>query len=199
MEKKLSSRPRDIDLMRLGKAAIFDIESTSLDAQYGLLLCVSIKQVNADDTKGKTVTIRIDDPRNKGGVFDDRWVVRETIKELNKYDLLVGWFSSRFDIPFLNTKAIQYKMLPPQRNFRRDLCFVSRFSLKLKNNRLATVGKWLFGESGKTFLDWAVWLKAQRGDKKAIGYIVRHCEKDVLETEKVYKRFIPLLGVLRKN
>ena len=193
----MEQKKTDFDIAK--KIGVIDIESTSLDAQHGLLLCACIKEVHQNDSNGPTTTISILDPRNRFGLFDDRWVVRETIKEANKFDLLLGWYSSRFDFPFLNTRALIQGIMPPAKNFRRDLCFNSRASLKLKNNRLATVGEALYGESGKTFLKWGIWVKAQQGDKKAIKYIVDHCVADVAETEKIYKTMMPLFGKLRKR
>jgi uncharacterized protein YprB with RNaseH-like and TPR domain len=187
----------DFDIAK--RIGIIDIESTSLEAQHGYMLCACIKEVNRDNLAGKITTFSITDPRNKHGLFNDRWVVEQTIAESNKYDLLIGWYSSRFDFPFINTRALHHKLMPPKKDYRRDLCFNSRGSLKLKNNRLATVGEFLFGESGKSFLKWATWVKAQQGDRKSIEYIVDHCKKDVVETERVYKRMTPLFGKLRRR
>lgn len=188
---------KEVDGRRI-KIGVLDIESTGLEAQHGYMLSACIKEVNENDSRGKLTTISILDNRNRFGLFNDKWVVAETIKELNKYDLILTWYGSRFDLPFINTRALKHGLLPPEKNFRRDLCFVSRGVLKLKNNRLATVGDFMFGQSGKTFLKWDVWVRAMQGDRNAIKLIVDHNAKDVIETEKVYKRLIPLLGKLRR-
>lgn len=187
----------DFDVTK--NVAVFDIEATDLEAQHGYMLGACIKKVNKDNLLGYTKTITILDSRNRYGVFNDKWVVQEVIKELNKYDLVIGWNSSGYDFPFTNTRAIIHRINPPLRNYRRDILFNSRGSLRLKNNRLATVGEALYGESGKIFLKWAVWIKAKQGDRKAIKQIMDHCEADVVETEKVYKSMIPILGKLRKR
>lgn len=187
----------DFDVAK--RIGVIDIETTDLEAQHGYMLCACIKEVNQNNLNGPITTISILDSKNKHGVYDDRWVVSETIKEANKYDLLLGWYSSRFDFPFLNTRALIHRIQPPKKDFRRDLCFNSRGSLKLKNNRLATVGEALLGQSGKDFLKWKVWVKARQGDPKAIAQIVNHCKLDVIETEKVYKAMAPLFGKLRRR
>lgn len=186
------------DFKKCKKIGILDIECSALDAQYGYMISACIKQVNEKNLKGPTFSVRIDDKRNPDPK-SDKWVVQELIKKMNTYDLIITWYGSQYDIPFINTRALKHRIAPPHKNFRRDLCFVARGVGKLKNNRLATWGSFLFGKSGKTFLDFSVWLSAIRGDKKAIDYIVEHCEKDVLETEKIYKVFGPLLGKLRKR
>lgn len=181
------------------KIAIFDIESTSLKADRGRMLACCFKEVNRDNMGGKIHTVSVLDPRNTYGLFSDRWVVRETVRLANTFDLLVGWNSSRFDFPFINTRATIHGIVPPERNFRRDLLCNSRGSLSLSSHRLANVGETLLGESGKSVLKWALWEKAMQGDKASIKYIVDHCQKDVTETERIYKKFMPMLGKLRKR
>ena len=118
---------------------------------------------------------------------------------MNKYDLIITWYGSRFDIPFINTKALEKRLKTPVKKYRRDLCFIARGNFLLKNNKLATWGRFLFGKSGKSMLKWKIWQRAIRGDMEALGYIVDHCIKDVAETERIYKRFMPVMGKLRKG
>lgn len=203
----MSARPTDLEVINEGEAAILDIEATALKADRGRILCVSIKPVpprriprkQASGYTYRPVTFRIDDPRNRGGKFDDKWVVQRTVEELDSYKLIVGWYSSRYDIPMLNSRALKHRIKPPDRNFRRDLWFSARGNMNLSSNRLATVGRFLYGSSGKSFLDWDIWDKASRGDREALDYIVEHCEKDVIETEKIYLDFLPILGRLRRG
>lgn len=180
------------------RIAILDIETSGLDADFGYVMCACLKRVNEKNLRGKTTTIRIDDPKNPDQ-FNDKWVVKKLIDEMNRYDLIVHWYGSRFDIPFINTRALLHKLRPPVKNFRRDLCFVARGIGKLKNNRLATWGRFLFGKSGKTFLSPQVWLQAMRNNKESLDYVVYHCEKDVLETERIYKKFMPMMGKLKRR
>lgn len=193
----------DLERIRKGlKVGVLDIESTDLCTDvddHGYILCACIKTVNADDMNGPIWKTRIDDKRNTGGLFNDKFVVRELVKKMNSFDLILTWYGSIFDIPMINTRALRHRLLPPVRNFRRDLCFVSRGSLKLTNNRLATVDEFLNGKAMKTRLKRRIWDNAFRGDRKAIAYIVDHCDKDVIGTEKNYKRMMPLLGELRRR
>lgn len=193
----------DLERIRKGlKVGVLDIESTDLCTDvddHGYILCACIKTVNADDMNGPIWKVRIDDKRNTAGLHNDKFVVRELVKKMNSFDLILTWYGSMFDIPMINTRALRHRLLPPVRNFRRDLCFVSRGSLKLTNNRLATVDEFLNGHAMKTRLKRRIWDNAFRGDRKAIAYIVDHCDKDVIGTEKNYKRMMPLLGELRRR
>jgi uncharacterized protein YprB with RNaseH-like and TPR domain len=180
------------------KIGILDIETSNLQADIGYIMAVCVKEVNPNNLKGRTYTIRIDDKRNPDP-FCDKWVIEQLVQLMNEFDLIITWYGSCFDIPFINSRALFHKIMPPVKNFRRDLCFVARGIGKLRNNKLVTWGNFLFGKSGKTSLQFDVWLRAMRGDKQALDYIVLHCQKDVLETEKINKKFIPLLGKLKKR
>lgn len=181
------------DLKRGLRIGIIDIESTGLRADYGYCLCVCIKEVLPGSLEGKTHTIRIDDPRNPNP-NSDRWVIKETFKLMNQFDLLVGWYSSQFDFPFLNARAIKYRMKPAKKQYRRDLKFVASSNFKIRNNRLATWDEFLFGKNSKTRITPDFFNGAIRGEKKALDYVVKHCEIDVRETERVYKAMLPFMG-----
>lgn len=188
------------DLQRGLKIGVLDIESTALDAEDGRMLCACLKTVLPGGLHGETLTFKVkeDEFSIKDG-WNDKRITKELVKAMDGYDLILTWYGSQFDLPFINTRALLYKIKTPDRNFRRDLCYVSKGSLKLKNNRLATVGRFFFGKSGKSFLAWTIWQRAMRGCMDSVDYIVDHCQKDVLETEKIYKRIMPVLGKLRKR
>lgn len=190
----------DTDLDKGLRIGILDIESGDLkaNAPCGYVICACLKTVNKQNLLGPTSVFRIDDPDNpnKGS---DKWVIKRLVEEMDKFDLIITWYGSRFDIPFINSRALKHGLKIPQRNYRRDLCFVARANGNLYSNRLGVWGDFLFGQSIKTKLASDKWLGAIRGDSRSISYLVTHCKADVLETEKIYKEFIPLLGKLRKG
>lgn len=181
--------------LRIG---VLDIEASGLDADFGYLICACVKEVLPDNLKGRIETVRIDDAQNPDPK-SDKWAVRSLIRIMDSYDVIVHWYGSMFDVPFINTRALKHGLRPPQKNYRRDLCMVARGVGRLKSNHLATWGRYLFGKSGKSFLDPKVWIAAIRNEKWALDYVVDHCQKDVIETERIYKKFLPLLGRLRKR
>lgn len=190
------------DLHKGLKLATWDIESTGLNADFGYVLCVCVYDVQTRQVR----TVRIDDPRNPDP-NSDKWVVDEAIKLLNEYELLVGWYSSKFDRNFLNSRAVMHNLRPNRRTgtfftteYWRDLWYTSKFRLKLRSNRLAVVSDFLFGKTIKNAITPDVWNGAIRGEKKALDYVVHHCELDVKETFRVYKRLMPLISKrLRKS
>ena len=177
-----------IEIIKGLNIATYDIETTDLNAIYGHLLCACVKPYNKP-----VKTFRIDDKRNHT-LKSDRWVVEQTIKELNKYDVLVGWYTTRFDRPFLNTRALIHRIGLIKPHYSRDLIYFSRFRLKMISNKLKFVHMNLFGKTNKTVITPQIKDDAIRREKYALDFIVRHCQIDVRETEDLYSVFLPHLG-----
>jgi len=186
------------DLDKELRIGILDIETTGLQADFGYMLAACVKEVKKDDLSGPVHILRIDDKRNSD-VTSDKWLIRELIKLMNSFDLIITWNGSRFDIPFINSRALKFRMKPPLRKFRRDLYFVARANGRLRSNRLAVWDEFLHGKALKTPVTPSIWNKAIRGDKDALDFITDHCVRDVISTEKVYKKLIPLLGKLKRG
>lgn len=184
--------------LRIG---VWDIETTNLGADFGYIMCICVMDAHTKEIR----TVRIDDPRNPDK-NSDKWVVQEGLKMLNEYELLVGWYTAKFDRNFVQSRAVMHG-LKPLRNgsywkveYWRDLWYTSKFRLRLRSNRLAVVSQFLFGKTIKNAITEKVWNGAIRGEKKALDYVVHHCELDVRETLRVYKRLLPLISKrLRKS
>ena len=179
------------------KIATFDIESLDLSAEWAYMVCACVKEVNRHNLLGKTHTFRIDNYDYEKE--QDKSLLKDLVKCLDSFDLILGWYSSRFDFPFTVTRCLKYRLKVPTKNFRRDLCLSARGFGKLNNNRLASWDRWLFGKATKTNLTFERKLGAIRGNKEDIDFYVDHCEKDVFSTERIYKQVMPVLGKLRRG
>ncbi len=162
--------------MRIG---FFDGEMSNLSADYGQLLCGCICEYQTKKpyyTEMRTFTLA----NYKTKRWDDKDLALQFRDALQEYDIIVSWNGKRFDIPFINTRLEYWKedSFAPKRHI--DLLYTSRFRLKLSNNKLDTVAKYLKAPVAKTFLDPDTWLKAMGGERKAYDYIIDHCQKDVI-------------------
>lgn len=170
--------------MRVG---IFDIETTNLYADSGIILCMSHKPYLASK---KTVrTIRADRFESwKTGKSDNREVVENIMKELREYDILVAHNGQYFDKAFLNTSCLKYGMLPELRLKKFiDPVLIARKHLRLHNNTLNALIAHLDIPEKKTPVAFEHWVKAGLdSNTKSMDYIVEHCEKDVIALEAVY-------------
>ena len=120
--------------------------------------------------------------------------MEQIVKELSKYDLLVGWNIIEFDRPFLNTRAIMNGISSVGPHYKRDLIYTSRGQFRFPSNKLKNVHMNILKKTKKTFTTPEIKFAAIRGEKWALDFIAKHCEIDVKETEDLYIQFQPYLS-----
>ncbi len=158
----------------------FDIETSNLKANFGMILVGCIKPL------GKKAEVFKADEH-----FGDALLVEDLAERLLDFDYSIGWYSSQFDLPYLATRLQIAKApnLGPVRHV--DLYYTARKNLALSSNRLQMVAESLLGKSGKTRIIPTIWTAAMKGDAKALRYIEDHCVADVKETEKIFELLAP--------
>lgn len=167
----------------------YDLECTNLKADFGRILTFGYKF--SDEKKVKTIDI-FDSPKFNKDPTDDKEVVKEIIKIFDKADILCGWYSSRFDLPFINSRILFHKLKPLPRMPHLDLWKTSRYELALHSNRLQSFSDFT-GLGQKTALSGPIWVRASAGHKPSLKYISKHCIKDVEILEKAYYKLRPLI------
>jgi uncharacterized protein YprB with RNaseH-like and TPR domain len=176
--------------MRIG---IFDLECSNLNADFGIILCCSIKTYGKD----KITTFRADRyPEWKKDRTNDIPIMRDVLASLDDFDILIAHNGQYFDKGWVNAKAIKYRMNPriAHKKFI-DPCQIARRKLKIHSNSLRSLISFLGIKEQKTEVNQELWMRATlNGDKKAMDYIVDHCEKDVLALEEVYDRMRQLIN-----
>jgi uncharacterized protein YprB with RNaseH-like and TPR domain len=173
------------DTQRLG---FFDIETTDRKADWGVMLCYVIEA--EDGTIYKNI-IKLKDMRNPKVI--DKHVVESCVRDMKNFDILVGFYSSRFDIKFIRTRAVvQGVPFPGYDEIKhQDIYYIVRNRFLLGRNSLLNSCKTLLGQSNKTFLDMRVWREAVMcGTQSSLDYIVDHCEHDVKDTKELYYKVI---------
>jgi uncharacterized protein YprB with RNaseH-like and TPR domain len=165
------------------RVLLLDIEATNLNANFGFMLCIGYKFMH----EKKVHVLDIAEYAVKGDPTNDRELARAFAKVYATADMSVGWYSSKFDVPYINSRLLHHRLpkLAPIRH--KDGWRIARQHLKLNSNRLASVCAFL-GIGEKTPLSGPIWIKAQAGDRKALRYIIKHCRVDVLVLEEAYKR-----------
>jgi uncharacterized protein YprB with RNaseH-like and TPR domain len=113
--------------------------------------------------------------------------------ELGGCDLLVTWFGSGFDLPYILSRAIindvdlhEILKIPSL-----DLCKFCQQNLSLTRYSLVEVAK-SFGIQKNVEIDGKdvlkLYLKAVRGDKKAKETIVNHCRDDLIVLKEIFQK-----------
>jgi uncharacterized protein YprB with RNaseH-like and TPR domain len=162
----------------------FDLETTSLNADFGVILCGVVKPAH-----GKAKIFRADRLNTHWPTCrsNDSAVVKAITEELAQYDIWIAHNGNRFDVPFLRTRMAKWGYDPLPARKLIDPVFLARNKLKMSWNSLEKLAEFL-GCNTKTEVSGDMWLQASLdGSKNAMNYIVRHCVQDVLVLEKVVK------------
>lgn len=164
-----------------------DIETSNLDADFGVIFSYAIKPKGLDECDYSVIT--------KSEIFKsdyDKWVVKDLIDDLKQYDVIYTYYGKRFDIPYIRSRALYHKLKFPMYRelYHIDLYDQAKHKLKLSSNRLANVTKFL-GIKGKNSVQSRYWLKAMTGDKVSLDYILDHNIRDVEILEKFHERIKP--------
>jgi uncharacterized protein YprB with RNaseH-like and TPR domain len=169
-----------------------DVECSNLNADIGQIIAVGI-------IKEKKKEVKFVEK-----LEDEKEVLKWLKKELEGCDLVITWYGSRFDLPFLMTRAIinNIDMSELLKIPSLDLCEFCKKNLSFSKNNLSEVSKTLGipknGEvSGKDVLK--LYLKSIHGDKKAKEEIINHCLDDLEALEKIFKKLEPYLSLTTKN
>jgi uncharacterized protein YprB with RNaseH-like and TPR domain len=170
---------------RMDKIGFFDIETTNLKADFGIILCYAIKPLNTSKILQRSITKK----ELVTGELDAN-VVRSCIKDMEKFDRLIGYYSKRFDAPFIRTRAVQLGIPFPAFGsiIHEDVYFIVRHRFCLSSNRLENAARVLCGNTEKNRIESKYWIAALQGNKIALDYIQDHNRRDVRDLEKLYKK-----------
>jgi uncharacterized protein YprB with RNaseH-like and TPR domain len=176
---------------------ILDLETTDLAADRGVILCASWE---SSTEPGKVRTIRQDDPKINPDWDTRRSNDREIVKYLNglvrDHDIVVAHNGSRFDLPFLRTRAMRWRLAPLKDVKNVDPLSIAWRKFRLRSNSLGAVADHLGIEDKKTPLDLSVWAAAMLdGCKKSMNKIVAHCEADIKVLSAVLPHVKPFIKI----
>ncbi len=170
--------------------AIIDIETSNLKADYGIILTWCLKPLGSNKIEEGVITLS-DIQKGRNG-DEDRRIVKDLIVAIQKYDRLIGYYSKRFDLPYMRTRALNMGLDFPFFGSIRHIdlydLIKNRFNMSRKTQENAC--RVLLGETEKNHVDGRIWRDAARGDKKALSYVLEHNKRDVRDLEKLYLRTV---------
>ncbi len=162
----------------------WDIETTALDAGVGSVVCAAFKS-NHDK---KPRLLAISDYRGwSREPWNDSRLVEDIAEEIGKADIIVGHYSTRFDLPFINSRLLKAGKPPAPPVPHVDTWRISRNRLKLGSNRLAALSAF-FGLEQKTPLSAEILQRMRAYDGDTLALIYDHCVQDVIVLEQAYER-----------
>lgn len=119
---------------------------------------------------------------------NDKKMLLEFSKVLNKATEIVGHNIDKFDMPWVRTRCLYHgiELLPEYTSI--DTLQIARRRFRLNSNRLNYIANFLgLGQKIKTEFDlWkSILLKS---DQKALDKMIRYCKQDVILLEKVFHK-----------
>lgn len=161
------------DFLRLSEGAgtlcFFDIETNNLNADYGEVLVISYK------LSGKAVkTLSSDDMTERAMLKEFRRVVAE------EADCIVSYNGKRFDVPFINTRLLEYGEDPLAKKHHLDYYFTLKYQLRLGRKSLGVIGGWLRLDEKKMTVHPSQWREKHYPTLRA------RCKSDVELLEQLH-------------
>jgi uncharacterized protein YprB with RNaseH-like and TPR domain len=165
-----------------------DIEASNLSGDYGIVLSVAVLDLQTNKIWESWIT-----PEGIQAGHEDKRILQELVEHLKNYTGIVTYFGSRYDSPFLKTRAMVNGIHFPDHTSglkHVDLYFVARRNFSLSRRSLENSCRHLLGKTTKNHIDAKSWRDGLRGSPKAVAYIRDHCRRDVRDTAALYRRII---------
>jgi uncharacterized protein YprB with RNaseH-like and TPR domain len=180
------------------KIGYLDIEASNLKADFGMILSWYIKERG----KKKYYHDMIDVPHpNRNHDHLDKPQVQSIVGTIKKFDVIVTYYGSKFDIPFIKSRAFHYGLNFPTYGsiLQWDLYYLARGNFALSSRRQNNIAEMMFGKSEKTRIHGDLWNHAVRGSRSALQYISDHNKRDVRELEKLHTALAPYIKPTRRS
>ena len=168
------------------KIAVFDIETSNLKADVGYMLSWAMYYPNEDRIVSDVITKRDITTLNR-----DKRICKSILKELDGVTLLIGFYSTRFDIPYLRTRCLMNGLdFPGYGSMRHiDVFYASRGKVATRRKSLGIIAEAL-GLDEKTHEPLGVWNDARLGDKESLAKLLKYNENDCKVTWAVYQKLL---------
>lgn len=176
------------------RVGYLDIEASNLKADFGMILSWAIKEKG-----GVTYYDCVTKDEIFNGTFDKR-VVNSLLGRMQEFDILVTYYGTGFDIPFIRARALKHKLSFPRYGsiFHWDIYYKVKSQLAISRKSL-TVSTAFLEIDGKTPVTGGHWMQAMYGDPDALGYVVTHNLADVEILEDLHKTLEPFSKWTKKS
>ncbi len=174
------------------RTGVVDIETSDFKADVGIILCYSIKCLEDGKVKTRVIT-------RKEVLSDDmdKKLVKELVKDLEGYTRIITYYGTRFDIPFIRTRALIHKIpfIPYGELNHKDVYYTVKSKLATRRKSLEVACQAVLGSTNKTHFQPVIWTRALQGNPTSLKYIKEHCEFDVEDTAALYYAMEPFTTV----
>jgi len=161
------------------RIAVFDIETSDLKADVGYMLGWAVYYPHEDRVVSDIIT-----KKDIVNFSLDKRICKSLVKEIEGTDILMGYYSTRFDIPYFRTRCLMnnVKGFPEYGSMRHiDCYYFARGKVATRRKSMGIVAEAL-GLQEKTHEPLPVWNKARLGDGKSLAKLRSYNENDVIVT-----------------
>ena len=165
------------------RCVFFDIEAGGLKIPFDQVICAAFKPYGE---KPYVLARQATDT-------NDKKLCKDIKKELEKYDIIIGYYSLDFDKPFVSGRLLKHGEKPLKRQLHIDCYRLAKkiFKYTTVSKRLISLCE-LLHIKGKTRVDFDKWEIFKYGTiaqkKKALKIIVPHCKWDVITLEEAFDK-----------
>ena len=179
------------------KVLYFDIESTGLSADFGIMLMYAYQWHGQEEIHCRTL---LDTPETGDLPPEkrDRQLVKELGDLLDKADIIVAHYGSKFDCRFLQTRLLMHGFPISDIRWAKifDPCITARKQLKFQSNRMANIAEALGVEAQKSSIPKNIWYRSHTFDghwfTDAIDLMKTYCIQDVKVLYQISQAMRPL-------
>ena len=174
-----AERLDDLDNQIIG---VFDIETTDLKADIGFMMSWAVYYPNEDRVVSDVIK-----KREVSNLSFDKRICKSLRKEFDNIDLLIGYYSTKFDIPYVRTRCLMNGVsFPEYGTIRHTDCFyAARGKVATSRKSLGVIAEAL-GVDDKTHEPKSVWRKARYGHEESLAKLLAYNENDCKVTWQVY-------------
>jgi uncharacterized protein YprB with RNaseH-like and TPR domain len=178
------------------KIGFFDIETSNLNADFGIVLSWYI--LDEDNVfHGRSITR--DEVLNDS--YPDHNLMVELVETFNKFDLLYGYYSTKFDFPFVRSRCVMNNIPFPGFGSikHKDVFYIIKNKFKLHRRTQEVAAEMLLGKSNKTHWSAKYWIRAIQGDQEALDYIDENNRIDCIELKALTEKVIDFSYPVEKS
>ncbi len=167
---------------------MFDIETSNLQADFSILMTACIKPYGLPP-----IVFRADNyPEWEKERANDYQITKAISDELRLHAIVVGHYSSKFDIRFFRAKLVKHSLPPLPPMFGIDTWRIAINNFAVTSRRLKNLSTF-FNIGEKEAVEGNLWMEAAyNGSKEAMDKIVAHNIQDVIVLEKLAAITFPL-------
>ena len=160
---------------------VLDIETTNLHADKGFIWVANLFEPSR--WRHRTYTSWTVDGRYH--LYHERALLRKVCADLREAPVLITYFGSRFDLPFLRARALRHKvqLCPPKKHF--DLYFLVRHHLRLSRKSLDRVSRFARTRSEKPRLPSEAYDGRKTLSRRLRQALITRCRADCVVTWEV--------------